>query len=87
MRTNEFVCHSVDLLYYELHKINLNRGGSNIDCPKCIKNKKVTTNIKNNDDKCFQYAVTVALNFKISKAILKEYQTLSLLLIIIIGKK
>ena len=45
-------------------KINLNRGGSYIDYPKWLKNKKVTTNIKNNDDKCFQYAVTVALNYQ-----------------------
>ena len=27
-----------------------------------IKNTKVTINPKNNDDKCFQYAVTVELN-------------------------
>ena len=26
------------------------------------KNKKATINRKNNDDKCFQYAITVALN-------------------------
>ena len=27
-----------------------------------VKNKKLTINSKNNDDKSFQYAVTVALN-------------------------
>ena len=27
-----------------------------------VKNKKLTLNSKNNDDKSFQYAVTVALN-------------------------
>ena len=26
------------------------------------KNKKATINPKNNDDKCFQYAITVSLN-------------------------
>ena len=28
------------------------------------KNKKATINPKNNDDKCFQYALTVALNYE-----------------------
>ena len=49
-------------LYYKLHKISLNRGESYIDSPKWLQNKKATINPKNNDDKCFQYAITVALN-------------------------
>ena len=44
------------------NKKNINRGGSYIDSPKWIKNKKSTINPKNNDYKCFQYAVTLALN-------------------------
>ena len=53
-----------------------------------VKNKKATINPKNNNEKCFQYAVAVALNYqKKSKTIKKEYQKLSLLLINIIGKK
>ena len=51
-------------MYYEFHKTSLNRGGSHIDSPKRLKNKKVTINPKNNDDKCFQYAVAVALNIE-----------------------
>ena len=39
-----------------------NRGGTYIDSPKWLKNKKSTINPKNNDDKCFQYAVTLVLN-------------------------
>ena len=35
-----------------------------IDSPKWLKNKKATINFKNNDDKCFQYALTVALNYR-----------------------
>ena len=46
---------------YNLHKIPLNRSGSYIDSPKWLKNKQATIN---NDDKCFQYAVTVALNYQ-----------------------
>ena len=34
MRGSKFVFDSVDLLYYKLHKISLNRGGSYIDSPK-----------------------------------------------------
>ena len=37
--------------------------GTYIDSPKCLKDKKSTINPKYNDDKCFQYAVTLALNF------------------------
>ena len=62
MRVSEFVFDNVDSLYYKLHKISLNRGGSYIDSPKWLKNKKATINPKNNDDKCFQYALTVVLN-------------------------
>ena len=41
-----FVFESVDLLYYSLHKISLNRGGSYADSPDWIKHKKVTINPK-----------------------------------------
>ena len=51
-------------MHYNLHKISLNTGGSNIDFPKWLKHKKATINLKNNNDKCFQYVVTVALNYK-----------------------
>ena len=40
----------------------MNRGGSYIDSPQWLKNKKSTINPINNDYKCFQYAVTLALN-------------------------
>ena len=62
MDKSHFVYDSVDLLYYNLHKASLNRGGSYIDFPKWLKNKKSTINPKNIDDKCFQYDLTVALN-------------------------
>ena len=31
---------------------------------KWLKNKSGTINPKNNDDKCLQYAITVALNYE-----------------------
>ena len=42
-------------------------------------------NKKNNDNKCFQYARTLALNINSIINIIKEYQKLNPLLIIIIG--
>ena len=64
MRGSEFVYDSVDVLYYNLNKVSLSRGGSYIDSLKWLKNKKATINPKNKDDKCFQYALTVALNYE-----------------------
>ena len=51
-------------IYCHLQKIGLKRGGSYIDSPEWLKNKKATINPKNNDDNCFQYALTIALNHK-----------------------
>ena len=62
MEGSDFEFDRVDFLYYDFNKISLNRGGSHIDSTKWIKNKKSTINPKNNDNKCFQYAVTLALN-------------------------
>ena len=47
----------IQLFYYI--KQSLNNGGSYIDSPKWLKNKKATINP---DDKYFQYTVPVALN-------------------------
>ena len=61
---SEFAYDSVDALGYNLHKVSLSRCGSNTDSPKWLKNKKATINPKNKDNKCFQYALTVALNYE-----------------------
>ena len=62
MKGSEFEFDGVNFLYYDFNKISISRGGSYIDSPKWIKNKKSTINPKNNDYKCFQHAVTLALN-------------------------
>ena len=66
MRTaSGFIFDSVDLLDYYLQKTSLSRkGGSYIDSPKWLKNKKATINPKDNDDDCFQYALTAAVNYQ-----------------------
>ena len=68
MKGSDFEFDGVNFLYYDFNKISLYRGGSYIDSSKWLKDKKSTINPKNNDDKCFQYAVTLALNLdKIKK--------------------
>ena len=68
MRGSEFEFDGIHLLYYDFNKISLNRDGSYIEPAKWIKDKKSTINPKNNDYKCFQYALNVALNHdKINK--------------------
>ena len=64
IRGSDFVYDSVDALQYNLNIVNLSRGGSCIDFPKELKNKWATINPQNNDDKCFQYALTFALNYQ-----------------------
>ena len=67
MRGSEFEFDGVNFLYYNFNKTSLNRGGSYIDSPQWLKDKKSTINPKNNDNKCFQYAVTLALNIDKTK--------------------
>ena len=48
MKGSEFIFHNIDLLYYKLHKISLDGGGSYMDSPKWLKNKAMM-NPKSND--------------------------------------
>ena len=61
MRGSDFEFDGVNFLYYDFNKISISRGGSYIDSPQWLKNKKSTINPINNDHKYFQYAVTLAL--------------------------
>ena len=63
MKGSDFVFDYVESLNYIFHKIDLKRCGSYTETPKWIKKKKATINFKNKDDKCFQYSVTIALNY------------------------
>ena len=51
MKGSECEFNGVNFLYYDFNEISLNRGGSYIDSPKWLKDKKSTINPKNNDDK------------------------------------
>ena len=61
---SNFVFESVDLWYYSLYKISLNRGGSYIDSPNWIKHKKATINPKSKDKKCFRDPTVASLNYE-----------------------
>ena len=68
MRGSDFVFNVINYFYCDFNRVSINKGRSYIDSPKWLKDKKSTINQKNNDNKCFQYATTLALNFnKINK--------------------
>ena len=51
-------------MHYKCPKVSFKRGGSYIESPDWIKNKKSTINSQNENNKCFQYAATAASNYK-----------------------
>ena len=58
---SNYLFESVDILGIHFHNIKLKRGSSYIEPPKWILHKRATKNPKNTEDnKCFQYAITVA---------------------------
>ena len=72
MKGSDFIFNGVNYLLHDFNRITISKGGSYIESPKWLKrikkDKKCTINQRNNDNKCFQYATTPALNFnKIDK--------------------
>ena len=63
MRGSGFVFDYVESLNYIFHKVDLKRSGSYIETPEWLRNKGATINCQNDDDKYFQYAITIALNY------------------------
>ena len=64
VRQSEFIFDPVQMMYYKCHEVNFRRGGSYLDSAHWIKKRKAIVNLKNEDDKCFQYAVTVASTYE-----------------------
>ena len=63
MKRSEFVFDYAQVLYYKCHKTNPNP--NRIGSPDRIKKQKSNNKSFNKkDNKCFQYAVTVALNYE-----------------------
>ena len=46
MRGSDFGFYDVNFLYYDFNKISISRGGSYIDSPKWLKNKKINNKSK-----------------------------------------
>ena len=63
MRGSDFIFNRVNYLFYDFNRLSISKGGSYIESPKWLKDKKYIVNQKNNDNKCFQYAIILALNF------------------------
>ena len=64
MKDSKFDFDYVHLLYYKCRKISTNCGGSYIDSPDWIRNKKAKINsISKKENKCFQHAATLELNY------------------------
>ena len=74
MKGSDFIFDGANYLYYDLNRITISKGGSYIESPKWLKDKKCCINQKNNDNKCFQYAATLALNIN---SIDKHHQRIS----------
>ena len=62
MKGSDFEFDGINFLYYDFNKTSIYRGGTYIDSPKWLRDKRSTINPKNKDNKCCQYAVTLALN-------------------------
>ena len=62
MKGSDFEFDGINFLYYDFNKTSIYRGGTYIDSPKWLRDKRSTKNPKNKDTKCFQYTVTLALN-------------------------
>ena len=74
MKGSDFIFNGINYLYYDLNRITISKGGSYIESPKWLKDKKCAINQKNNDNKYFQYAATLALNIN---SINKHHQRIS----------
>ena len=89
MKGSDFIFNGVNYLFHDFNRITISKGGSYIESPKWLKrikkDKKCTINQRNNDNKCFQYAPTPALNFNKIDKHPQKYRKLNPLLIIIIG--
>ena len=64
MKDSEFYFQIISTFVLKLSQDKICNMGSYIDSPDRIKKKKATISPKNKDDKCFQYAIAVPLNYK-----------------------
>ena len=90
VKGSDFMFDYDEGLFYKYHMASLHYGGSYIDSPKWLKNRKATINPKDehkNDNLCYKFEVTIVLNNENIRKIKKEYQSLGSSQTNIIGKK
>ena len=64
-KNSGLILEGVESMTYDINKTTINRGGSYIESPAWLRNKKCAINPQNkNDNKCFQYSITAALNYE-----------------------
>ena len=73
MRGSDFEFDGVNFLYYDFNKISLNRGGSYIESPKWLKDKKSTINPKNKDQ---MFSICCYFSIKLDR-IKRDHQRIS----------
>ena len=62
MKGSDFIFYCVNFTHYKCHQLNLKYGGAHVGSPELIQNNIAHRNPINDDDECFQYSATVALN-------------------------
>ena len=73
-------------LYINFHRLVLTQGSSYTELPKWIKRKKAEINLQNKDEKCFKWAVAIALHHEEIKKIINAHRIWSLMKTDITGK-
>ena len=59
------ILEGVESMTYDINKTTINRGGSSVESPAWLRNKKCAINpLNKNDNKCFQYSITAVLNYQ-----------------------
>ena len=60
-KASGWVVDEIDTIWLDVASYKLFKGGSYIDLPKILKDKKFSENIQNKDDVCLPWAIVAAL--------------------------
>lgn len=63
---------SIDGLQLRINIVNPLKGGTYLDLPKYIKDKKAVINVKNNDNKCFKYSLLSKFDNRSNKTVFNK---------------
>ncbi|XP_060855282.1 uncharacterized protein LOC132932956 [Metopolophium dirhodum] len=63
---------TIDVLQLRINTVNPLRGGTYLDLPEYIKDKRAIINVKNNDAKCFKYSILSKFDNRSNKTYLNK---------------